>query len=284
MRLSEATIAISGLGLMGGSLGMALRGKCLQVVGVARRAEVCEEAVRMGAVDQATCDLSGAVASADIVVLATPVRHIIESIPVTAEAMRPGALLIDLGSTKRQIVAAMNTIPEGLRAVGGHPMCGKETGGIESIESGLFSGARFVLSPTLRSTGEALGLASKLAEAVGALPMLLEAERHDRAVAMTSHLAYLLSASLVHAVGEAYARDESVGALAASGFRDTTRLAASQVDMMLDIVLTNSDAVELALDALERQLAGVRAHIKRRPDALRLWMAEAQSHRKKLCS
>lgn len=281
MRLNEATIAISGLGLMGGSLGMALRGKCRQVVGVARRAEVREQAQRLGATDIATCDLKEAAAYADIVVLATPVRHIIESISVAAETMRTGTLLIDVGSTKRQIVGAMNLLPEQLLAVGGHPMCGKETGGIEGADSELFSGARFVLTPTLRTTEEALRVASELAEAVGARPLVLDAERHDRAVAMVSHLPYLLSASLIRTEEKASAQDEVASLLAAGGFRDTTRLAVSQVDMMLDILMTNRDAVEAALDTLEQQLASVK-EILAQPDALRSWMVQAQSRKMEL--
>lgn len=276
-------MAISGLGLMGGSLGMALRGKCRQVVGVARRAEVREQAQRLGAVENATCDLGEAAACADIVVLATPVSHIIESIPVAAEAMQPGSLLMDMGSTKREIVSAMNRTPEGLLAVGGHPMCGKETGGLERADPTLFSGARFVLTPTSRTTVEALSLASELVEAVGARLLVLDAETHDSAVAMVSHLPYILSASLIRAEEEASRRDDVASLLAASGFRDTTRLAASQIDMMLDILLTNQDAVEQALGLFEQQLASVR-DLLNRPDALRSWMIQAQSRRMEMFS
>ena len=126
MPLSESTVAIVGLGLMGGSLGLALSGRCARRVGVARREEVAREAARVGAVDTATIDLASAVREADIVVLAMPVRAILETIPVVVETMREGSILIDLGSTKAQIVEVMNRLPSHVAAVGGHPMCGKE--------------------------------------------------------------------------------------------------------------------------------------------------------------
>src|SRR5437763_17210695 len=110
MRLEKSTVAIVGLGLMGGSLGLTLRGSCRKLVGVARRPEVAQLALDRGVVDAASCDLN-VVAEADIVVLATPVRHILDTIPVVAGIMRPGALLMDLGSTKAKIVEAMNAIP-----------------------------------------------------------------------------------------------------------------------------------------------------------------------------
>jgi prephenate dehydrogenase len=278
MRLSEATVVISGLGLMGGSLALALRGKCHRIVGVARRPEVAREALAARIVDEATCDLAEAVAQADIVVLATPVRDIIATIPDAAAVMRPGALLMDLGSTKREVVAAMDRSPGGVMAVGGHPMCGKETGGLESADEALFQGARFALTPTARTTSEAMALATELAEATGACPLVLDAEQHDRAVAVVSHLPYLLAASLVHTEAEAQRQDSIVDALAASGFRDTSRLAASHVDMMLDILLTNRDAVEQALDLFESSLAAMRGTMDD-PESLRQWMERARAER-----
>lgn len=278
MRLSEATVAIYGLGLMGGSLALALRGKCRHVVGVVRRPEAARKAVDVGAVEEVTCDLAAAAAEADIVVLATPVRDIIAAIPHVAVAMRPGALLMDLGSTKREVVAAMDSTTHEILAVGGHPMCGKEAGGLDSADGTLFRGATFVLTPTRRPTDEALVLATELVEAAGACPLVLDAERHDRAVAVVSHLPYLLAAALVHAEAQSHLQDPVVQALAATGFRDTTRLASSQVDMMLDILLTNRDAVTRALNLFEASVADMRAAL-RDPQALRKWMEQAQAER-----
>jgi prephenate dehydrogenase len=279
MRLRDSTVAIVGLGLMGGSLALGLRGKCARLVGVARRAEVAMLATGKQVVDSATCDIPEAVRDADVVVLAAPVRHILSAIPEAAAHMRPGALLMDLGSTKVQVVQAMNRIPEGLMAVGGHPMCGKEVGGIESADGSMFRGSTFVLTPTARTTDEAMLLAYEMVEAVGAHPLVLDAERHDCAAAVTSHLPYLLASSLVHTEAHASASDPAVRKLVASGFRDTSRLAASQVEMMLDILLTNREAVELALDTFEGKLAEVRSLLDD-PARLTGWMAEAQRTRR----
>jgi prephenate dehydrogenase len=282
MQLEKATVAIVGLGLMGGSLALALRGSCLRIIGVARRKEVGQLALHEGIADVASCSLS-AVAHADIVVLATAIRHILSTIPEVAGLMRPGALLIDLGSTKAQIVAAMNALPEGVTAVGGHPMCGKETGGLESADRDLFRGATFVLTPTSHTTGEAMLLAHELVAAVGAKPLVLDAERHDRAVAAISHLPYLLSASLMHVEAEANEADDVTGRLASSGFRDTSRLAASSLEMMLDILLTNRTAVEAALDMFQHEIAGTRALLDDEA-GLRAWMEDARCKRMEMYS
>jgi len=136
-------------------------------------------------------------------------------------------------------------------------MCGKEASGIEVAEADLYEGATFVLTPLRRTSSEALALAQELVEAVGARPLLMDAERHDCLVAAVSHLPYLLSVGLVAATEEAAAKDSLVWELAASGFRDTSRLAASDVTMMLDILLTNRQAVGETLSRFARQLNAI---------------------------
>jgi prephenate dehydrogenase len=279
MRLSDASVTIVGLGLMGGSLALALRGKCRRLVGVARRPDTVRLALEAGVVDTAGCDMRAAVQEADIVVLATPVSHIIAVIPQIARDMRPGALLMDLGSTKARVVETMDGIPASVAAIGGHPMCGKEVDGLDNADGSIFSGATFVLTPTARTTPEALSLAAGLAEATGAFPLVLDPDRHDRAVATVSHLPYLLASSLVHAEAAACAKDEATQGLAASGFRDTSRLAASDVEMMFDILLTNRQEVEIALDTFEQALAEARVLLGD-PARLRSWMAEAHNRRR----
>jgi len=280
MRLSETTVAVVGLGLMGGSLAMALRGQCARLLGVARSGATARAALKAGVVD-VVCSLEGAAREADLVVLATPVRHIIATIPDAAALMRPGSVLMDLGSTKVRVVEAMNSIPQesGVAAIGGHPMCGKEVGGLESADATLFRGATFVLTPTLRTTDEALRLARELVAAVGARAVVLEAAQHDRAVAVISHLPYLLASALVQTEAQASECDPITGRLAASGYRDTSRLAASQTEMMLDILLTNRQGVEEALDMFEAQLGRARALLAD-PEGLKEWMIDAQKRRR----
>src|SRR5689334_19714766 len=174
MRLSDSTVTIVGLGLMGGSLALALRGKCRKLVGVARRPEIVRLALEAGVVDAAGYDMRPAVQQAGIVVLATPVRHVISAIPQVAPDMRTGALLMDLGSTKAKVLEAMNGLPAHVAAIGGHPMCGKAADGLEHADGSIFTGAKFVLTPTVRTTPDALALATELAEATGACPVLLD--------------------------------------------------------------------------------------------------------------
>jgi prephenate dehydrogenase len=160
-------------------------------------------------------------------------------------------------------------------------MCGKERGGLESAEEGLFAGARFVLTPTRRTTNEALALASELASAVGARPFVLDADRHDRAAALISHMPYLLAATLVHTERKTAEKDAVAEALAASGFRDTTRLAAGESEMMVDILLTNTEAVRASLRLFGEQLAAMQELLER-PEELRAWMLAAQAARRRM--
>lgn len=249
--LKECSIAVVGLGLMGASLCMDLKARqvCREVRGVARRTRTVLDAFFAGAVDLATNDLQTGVLGADIVILATPVRTIIATLEEIGPRLWPGALVMDMGSTKTDICAAMNRLPAAVQAIGGHPMCGKETAGFEAAECGLYRDATWVLSPLPRTSPDALALATELVQAVGARPLVLDAERHDRLVASISHLPFLVASALTAAVAEVGASDPTVWEVAAGGFRDTSRVAASDTQMFLDILMTNRTAV---LEQIER--------------------------------
>jgi prephenate dehydrogenase len=238
------TVCIVGLGLMGGSLALALRqaGDAPgRIVAVARRPEVLEAARARGTIDSGTSDLATGVSEADTIVLATPVRTILSMLPHLGQYARAGALVLDLGSSKSQICAAMADLPSGLQPIGGHPMCGKEISGFAAADATLFRGRPFVLCPLPRTAPGALERATWLAQTIGARPVILDPDVHDRAVAGISHLPYAAAVALADCV--AAAGDPVAWSLASSGFRDTTRLAGSDVDMMLDILLTNREAV-----------------------------------------
>jgi prephenate dehydrogenase len=261
--LAGARVAIVGLGLMGGSLAAALkaRGACRQVVGVARRPQTLARALELGYVDEGHVDLAAGVADADIVVLATPVRAILQALPALAAHLAPGALVTDLGSTKARIAEAMAALPASVHACPAHPMCGKEAAGLEAADPDLYAGQVYAICPLPRTRPEALALVEALARAVGARPLRLDPARHDRLVAATSHLPYLLAVALTTTAEELGREDPSLWELAASGFRDTSRLAASNAAMMLDVLLTNPGAIAGAiarcrgqLDAIERLL------------------------------
>jgi prephenate dehydrogenase len=250
-------VTIVGLGLMGGSLAMALteRSLCREVVGVARRPAMATLAAARGVVHRATTDLAEGVAAADVVVLATPVRTILRQLRELAGLPLGVCLVLDLGSTKQAIVAAMQALPPQVQPLGAHPMCGKETAGLAAAESTLYEGAPWVLVPLPRTSAGGLRQARELAEAVGGYPIVMDAARHDRLVAAVSHVPYLLAVALVLAAGRVGAGDDRVWELAASGFRDTSRLAASDVAMMLDILLTNQSAIGETLHEASVQLS-----------------------------
>jgi prephenate dehydrogenase len=254
------TICIIGLGLMGGSLALALRkasGTCTRIVAVARKPDVLSEALAAGAIDKGTLDLAEGIAGADTIVLATPVRTILRLLPEVGAIARPDSLVLDLGSSKSQICTAMAELPAGLQPVGGHPMCGKEVTGFASAEADLFLDRPFVLCPLPRTAPDAVNRATSLAKSILARPVVLDPAVHDRAVAGISHLPYAAAAALVNCV--AWAEDPVVWSLASSGFRDTSRLAGSDVEMMLDILLTNRGAVVDWLGRYSAQLDDLKA-------------------------
>ena len=253
---SARRLTVVGLGLMGGSLALALRGHAAHITGVDSHAETREYALQQGIVDSATDDLRAGVAEADVVILAAPVRVIAEMLKRRIGSyLRSNTFLIDLGSTKQDICAAMADLPIGVQAVGGHPMTGKENSGIQASDGTLYKGRPFVLCPTRRTTPAARLRALALVEALEAVPIEMEAARHDHVVAAISHLPYLLSAALVATVASQGTKDEAVWQLAAGGFRDTSRLAASDVRMMGDILSTNTQAVATLLALFRMQLA-----------------------------
>lgn len=254
--LKDASFTIIGLGLMGGSFGLALKARGIgrRVWGVDRRATVIDRALELGAIDGGTTAATAGVAEADIVVLATPVRAIIELLEHIGPHLKAGCLVMDLGSTKSDIVKAMTCLPAGVEPVGGHPMCGKEVAGIWAAEASLYEGAVFPLTPLERTSPAALALAERLVESIGATPVVIDARRHDRLVAAISHLPYLTAVMLVSAAAEVAAEDALAWPLAASGFRDTSRLAASDVTMMHDILATNRDHIGEMLHRYRRHL------------------------------
>ncbi|MHB1295483.1 MAG: prephenate dehydrogenase [Anaerolineae bacterium] len=265
VRLADASVTIVGLGLMGGSLAAALSGAgygteaaCREVVGVARRQSTLAMARDLRFIQRGTRDLAEGVREADIVVLATPVRDILAKLEMIGPFLKPGCLVIDVGSTKQAVCQAMARLPQAVQPLGGHPMCGKESSGLTMAEPDLYRGKVFVLAPLERTSPEALELGRALALAVGAVPLVLDAARHDRLAAAISHLPYLLAVALVQATETLGREDDLVWRLAASGFRDTSRVAAGDVTMMLDILSTNREAVLDSLERAQTQLADLR--------------------------
>lgn len=274
------SVCIVGLGLMGGSFALALKkaASAQHITAVSRSTATLEGAIAAGAIDEGTTDLAAGIEPATNIVLATPVRTTLRLLRDVGRHAHPGALVLDMGSTKVSVCAAMEELPVHIEAVGGHPMCGKEIAGFGAAEAGLFRDKPFALCRLSRTSSASLERATALVEAVGARPLVLGAAEHDRAVAAVSHLPYAVAVSLVAAL--AAAGDPIASALAASGYRDTTRIAASDVEMMLDILLTNRGNVLECMDEFGAQLAVLREalHASDEP-VLRRLLANAQARR-----
>lgn len=263
-RTPVARIAIVGVGLIGGSLGLAWRAKGLagEVVGVDISPEVLERAVQLGAIDRGTTDLAEGVRDAGVVVLAAPVGAIMDLAGRLAGSLRPGTLVTDVGSTKGDIVRRMSEVlPPGVTFIGGHPMAGSEAQGVEAADPYLFQNAVYVLTPP-PGADDALALLSGLLESIGAKVAVMDPDRHDRMVAAVSHLPQLVAVALVNAVTAAESDDAGVLSLAAGGFRDTTRITSSPPGIWLDILASNRGPVLEMLSRFRRALDTLEAAVR----------------------
>jgi prephenate dehydrogenase len=222
---------------MGGSLGLALRGRCALLLGVDPDPQTLALARRWRVADQVTADPAEVLPQADLIVLAAPVRGILAGIQQLSNWTSHPAVVVDLGSTKMQITAAMGLLPERFDPIGGHPMCGKEKSSLANADAALFQGAAFALTPLERTSLRARQMATQMVEAVGARPVWLDPQTHDRWTSATSHFPYLVSSAL------AQATPEEVKPLVGPGFRSSARLAGSSPGMMIDILRSNRSNV-----------------------------------------
>lgn len=253
--LADMQVAVIGLGLMGGSLAMALRGQPRRVLGYDPDPDTLELARQEGVVDLASSNPDEVLPQADLIVLAAPVLAILDWIQRLPELVAGPAIVFDLGSSKAQICQVMEGLPERFDPIGGHPMAGKEVSGLAHAEADLYRGAVFALTPTSRTSERARRVVEALVLAVGARPLIVDPETHDVWVAATSHLPYLVSTAL------SMATPDETAPLIGPGFAGMARLGGSDPSMMADILVTNRRAVleasarfRQALDALESEL------------------------------
>ena len=249
-------IAILGLGLIGGSLALAARRTWPRglVIGVDDKA-VLEQAMVLHAIDVAADD-PVVIAEADVVVLAAPVRANISLLEELADHVTGSAVVTDVSSTKREIVAAAQRLPERLPFVGGHPFAGAPRGGIAHARPDLFTGRPWLFTPADDRHAEELERLQRFVSAIGAVPRVLSPPAHDRLLAFLSHLPQLTASALMHVVGTEASGDGL--ALTGRGLADTTRLASSPASIWQDICATNRDEVAAALDALIVELQALR--------------------------
>ncbi len=261
-------VAIIGVGLIGGSLGMILRRKALadHVVGVGRRIENLKTAVALGAIDRYVADPQEGVHGADLVILATPVDTYERHLREWAHCLAPGAIVSDVGSVKGTLVERSEaTMPAGVHFVGAHPIAGKEKTGVAAGSDQLFKGARCILTPTKRTDATALQRVTQVWVEAGSIVLTMDPHLHDQILGAVSHLPHVAAFALMNALSEL--RDQQVPALdlaghSGGGLRDTTRIAASSPEMWRDIFLWNRDNVVSFIDRYGRALEELKQLIK----------------------
>ena len=240
------TAAIIGVGLIGGSIGMALKKRTdIKVIGVGRHRQKLLKALKLQAVDEITTDFCAGVRKADLVIMATPVEIISSTVKRLLPCFKKGAIITDAGSVKKPVVEEIEKIisKRRLSFVGGHPMAGSEQKGIESASPILFREAVCVLTPSSRTSPRALKTIKNLWVKMGARVIKMSPARHDEIVAFTSHLPHILAYALVEVVDQAAKGDPNVSLMIAGSFRDMTRIASSDPWLWSGICLENKDSI-----------------------------------------
>jgi prephenate dehydrogenase len=246
--LKGANIALIGLGLMGGSLALSLKERCHRLSAYDPHLPTLELARRQEIVHLADSDPAKILADADLVILACPVPNILDWIERLPDYIRQPCILLDIGSSKRTIVAALETLPANFDPLGGHPICGRERLSLKNAERFLYRDAPFVLTLLERTSDRARSAALQIVKILGASPIWLNAETHDRILAATSHLPYLLSSAL------ALSTSDDAASLVGPGFRSTSRLAGTPSSMMLGVLQSNTDNVLASIASFRRSL------------------------------
>ena len=266
-------LAVIGVGLIGGSLALALKeaGCVDEVVGCGRGKPNLETALNLGIIDRYERDPQKAVADADIVFLATPVRSLATTVAEIAPALKQGTIITDGGSVKAEVLREIiPLLPAGVHFIAGHPIAGTENSGAEAAFSTLYNGKRCILTPDALTDAQALETVTRMWQAAGSEVVCMDAEKHDRVLAAISHLPHMVAYSLVNAVGSYDHYEENILEYSAGGFRDFTRIASSDPTMWRDIALMNQDALLEMMGQFETFFAELKEDV-RKGDADRLF-------------
>ena len=244
-------LSILGVGLLGGSIGLAVRSRIpgCDVVGYGHRPATLEKALEIGAIAEGKTTPTAAVKNADLVIICTPVGLLAEMLRQMGPSLKTGAIVTDVGSTKRSVVAAAEKwLPAGVHFVGSHPMAGSEKRGVEYARTDLFENAKCILTPTARTNADALRQVEEFWRSLGMQTISLSPEDHDRQLADVSHLPHAVAAALVAMQGDAAL------SLAGKGFLDATRIAGGDGELWRDILHDNADHVRDSLRRLQDEL------------------------------
>lgn len=257
--LKNSTVGICGLGLMGGSLAMRLKGQCARLIGFDSHLATLELALSKNIIDHSDA-LSPSLfergvrgegepgVRVDLLILATPVEIILNLLQQLPSIISYPCIVMDIGSTKRDILQVMSSLPENFDPIGGHPICGKEKLGLENADVNLYQSAPFVITSLARTTPRAKSAARQIISAIGANLVEITAEEHDSTLASTSHLPFLLSSALAHSTPQEFSP------LIGPGFRSTSRLAGTPSHMMIGILKSNRENVLNAIQSFRYSL------------------------------
>lgn len=280
-------IAIIGIGLLGGSLGLAIKKRRLarRVVGFARREATITEALKLRALDTCVLDSAEAVKDADLIVLCTPIAQMRSLVKLLLPGIKRGAIVTDVGSVKASVVRDLESLvaKAGAYFVGSHPMAGAEKNGVAWSQADLYEGSACVVTPTRRTNRPALRKVEALWRSVGGRVLQLSPERHDALVSQSSHLPHVVAATLAMVVLNPKWPKEQAG-LCATGFRDTTRIASGSPEMWRDIAVANRKQLRVALDGFVRALQQTQAILRRgRPEEIARIFETAKQRRDDWC-
>ena len=277
-------VSIIGLGLIGGSIGLALKKakwRDVEIIGYIRRPEVGYAALDVGAVDKTETSLEKAVKGANLVIVATPVMIVKDIFGKIAPHLSPGCIVTDTASTKLQVMQwAKELLPSTIDFVGGHPMAGKETSGIKAASADLFHNCTYCLMTGSQATPAAMQIVTDMVKSLEANPLNIGAQEHDKLVAGISHLPLLLSVALVLTTTQNESW-EQMSRLAASGYHDLTRLASSSPEVSTHICLSNRTAIVAWIDEFSKELERIRKLIVGGSDEIERALALANEARQK---
>lgn len=254
-------VCIFGVGLIGGSIGMAIKknGLANEVIGIGRNIAKLKKAVLVGAVDRVTTDYIAEVKDADLIILSMHIKSSLEAAKKIAPFFKKDAVVTDVESTKELFCKKMQEIlPDGVHFVGAHPIAGLEKHGVDVSTNRLFNGAVCVITKTSKTNKNALLKVEKLWNKIGADVVLLSPSQHDKLVALTSHLPHIAAVSLVNTFGKTNAIDKDLKLVVGNGFRDTTRIASSSPKMWQEICTTNKKNLLGSLSKLQKELDRMR--------------------------
>ena len=279
-------ISIIGVGLIGGSLGLALKEKNpnIKIVGIDKQ-EIIEKAIARGAIDEGTINLEEGIKEADIIIIATPVKTILNILTQINPFLKKGCLITDTGSTKQQIVQKANkTLFKDVFFIGGHPMAGSEKYGIESADPYLFHNKTYILTPAPKSNLGALEKISLLIKMIGAKELILEPIEHDRIISAVSHLPQIIAVSLINTIGELSLQGNSNNYFKAigEGFKDMTRIASSPYKMWEGICDINQENIIEMIQEFKNHVEVIEDKLKNNPNSLKEEFQKAKKLRESL--